>query len=370
MQRFKKIIKIVAAIMVFVFMFNCVQNILVGGSDSNRTTKRFNGFYRTEKNTLDAVLLGSSASYAFFMAPYVWNEYGITVYSFTSSAQPIQAAQFLIEDARKTQPDALYIVNLSAIRSNVSQERFHILFSDMPFSVNKLRAIDYICDSYEYTFEEKMQYVVPIVKFHERWANLKETDFQKLYDDYKTGNSYSSFLKLSVDVGSIGYVNEETISPLYDNIYESVKDLLDYCAEDNVNVMFIITPQVIKNKNLVGMINNAKSMAEEYGFPVLDMRENSEEIGLDYEVDYYNKSHANMHGALKTSTYLAEYLIDNYDFEDKRGNSDYQDWDEAYMRYYYECLEPNLIEADNEYFNAPLPDKEAWEALQEEMSNI
>lgn len=208
-----------------------------------------------------------------------------------------------------------------------------------------------------------MQYVVPIVKFHDRWSELTEDDFEKLYDAYKTGNSYSSFLNLSVDVGSIGYVNNEIISPLYDNIYDSIKDLLDYCEEESVNVMFIITPQVIKNKDLVGMMNTAKSMAEERGYPVLDMRENYEDIDLDFAVDYYNKSHANMHGALKTSSYLAEYLIDNYGFEDKRGNSEYADWDEAYLRYYYECLEPNLIEADKKYFNAPLPDKAEWELL-------
>lgn len=361
---FKKIIKIVAAVLVFILSFNCVQNVLVGDIDNNRSTMRFNGFYKTEKGSLDAILLGSSASYAYFIAPYVWHEYGVTIYPFASSAQPIQATKFLIEEARKSHPDSVYIINLAAVRSIVSQERLHILFSDWPLSMNKLSAVDYICDSYEYTDEEKIQYVFPIVTFHNRWSELNKDDFGKLYDDYKTGNSYPSFLKLSEDVGSIGRLDDDLIVPLKENVEVAVADLLDYCQEEKIKVQFIITPQSTNSEKIVGWFNVAKGMVEERGYTVLDMREKADEIGLDYAIDYYNRSHTNMHGALKTSKYLTEFLLEQYEFEDKRGNSNYAEWDEAYLRYYYECLEPNIIEADMKYFNAPVPDKAKWKALQ------
>ena len=361
----KKILKFVSAVMVFIFTFNCIQNILVGEYDGNKTTTRFNGFYnKTTENSLDAVLLGSSASYSFFIAPFVWHEYGITVYPLASPAQPIQAAQFLIEDARKTQPDALYIVNLSTIRSKFTTERFYHLFNDMPFSLNKIKAIDYIGDSYEKTLKEKLQILFPIVLFHERWSELNENDFKKVNDGYKSGNSYNAFLKKSVDIKSLGYVSDDVFAPLHDNINQSIIDLLDYCEEENVKVLFILTPQKVDTIELLGMMNTAKNMVEERGYPVLDMRADYKKLDLDYAVDYYNATHANMHGALKTSIYLADYLVNNYNFEDKKGNTEYEDWEDAYMRYYYECLEPNLIEADKKYFNAPLPNKADWEALQ------
>lgn len=362
---FKRFIKVVAALLIFVFLFNCVQNILVGDIDDNRSTMRFNGFYKTEEGSLDAVLLGSSASYAYFISPYVWHEYGVAIYPFASSAQPIQATKFLIEEARKAHPDAVYIINLAAVRSIVSQERLHILFSDWPFSMNKLSAVNYICDSYEYEEKDKLQYVVPLVTFHNRWAELNVDDFGKLYDDYKSGNCYPSFLKLSKNVGSIGRLDDDLIVPLGENIVTAVTDLLDYCQEEKIKVQFIITPQSTKSKKIVGWFNVAKGMAEERGYTVLDMREKADEIGIDFAVDYYNNSHTNMHGALKTSRYLTEYLMEQYDFDDKRGNPEYADWDEAYLRYYYECLEPNLIEADKKYFKMPAPDREKWEAIQE-----
>lgn len=360
---FKKIIKIVAGIMVFVFIFNCVQNILVGGTDA-RTTRRINGYYENEKGTIDAVYLGSSATYAFFIAPYVWHEYGITVYPYCSPAQPVQATKFLLEEARKTQPDALYIINLSTIRSDVTEERIYTLFNEMPFSLNKIKAIDYVGDCYEYDLTKKMQTLFPIIKYHSRWSDLETGDFTTSIDQYKSGNDYRLFLKVKKNTGSIGIVDENIFYPLPENIEPAMVDLLDYCEEEKLNVLFVTAPQPEEDEVRVGQLNTLTKMVKDRGFKLFDMRANYEEIDLNFKTDFYNAGHTNMHGALKTSRYISEYLIENYGFEDKRGNTEYSDWDVAFCKYYYECLEPNLIEEDKQYFTVELPSKEDWEKMQ------
>ncbi len=349
--------------MVFILVFNCVQNILVGGTD-DRTTKRLNGFYENEKGSLDAVYLGSSATYAFFMAPYVWQEYGITVYPYSSPAQPVQVTKFLIEEAMKTQPDALYIINLSTIRSEVTEERIYTLFNDMPFSLNKIKAVDYVGDCYEYDFTKKMQTLFPIIKYHSRWSKLTSSDFTTLEDEYKSGNDYRLFLKVIRNAGSIGIVDEDIFYPLPENIEPAMIDLLDYCEEEKLNVLFVTAPQPEKDEVSVGQLNTLTKMVKDRGFDVFDMRANYEEIDLNFKTDFYNSGHTNMHGAFKTSRYIAEYLIENYNFLDKRGDSEYSDWDIAFCKYYYECMEPNLLDTDRQYFTAELPEKDYWESLQ------
>lgn len=348
--------------MIFVVAFNCIQNILVGGTD-DRTTRRINGFYSSEKNSLDAVYFGSSATYAFFIAPYVWHEYGITVYPYCSPAQPVQVTKFLIEEARKTQPDALYIINLSTIRSDVTEERIYTLFNDMPFSLNKIKAIDYVGDCYEYDFTQKMQTLVPIIKYHSRWSELVLGDFTNNEDVYKSGNDYRLFLKVRKNAGSIGIIDENILYPLPENIEPAMIDLLDYCEEEKLNVLFVTAPQPETDKVRLGQLNTLTKMVKDRGFELFDMRASYEEIELNFKTDFYDVGHTNMHGALKTSRYIAEYLIENYGFEDKRGNSDYSDWDVAFSKYYYECLEPNLRKADKKCFTVPLPDKAEWEAM-------
>ena len=67
-------------------------------------------------------------------------------------------------------------------------------------------------------------------------------------------------------------------------------------------------------------------MVMDYGYSVLDMQKLAEEIALDFTTDFYNTGHVNVHGAVKTTDYLARYLTDNYGFQDKHSNPDYSDW--------------------------------------------
>ena len=53
-------------------------------------------------------------------------------------------------------------------------------------------------------------------------------------------------------------------------------------------------------------------------------------MGIDYSSDLYNKNHLNLAGGEKFSQYFGRYLMDNYDFADKRSDIDYDSWDEAY----------------------------------------
>ena len=122
----KRIVKIVAGILVFVLCFLCVQEVLTGNEDT-RTITRVKCFYDLKENSLDAVYVGSSFTYAFWNAPYAWNEYGIAVYPYSTEYQPIEAAKFIIEDGLKTQPDALYIVNLPRGRAESTMEYYHYL---------------------------------------------------------------------------------------------------------------------------------------------------------------------------------------------------------------------------------------------------
>ena len=64
-----------------------------------------------------------------------------------------------------------------------------------------------------------------------------------------------------------------------------------------------------------------------------NLQDKVEEIGLTLSKDYYHEAHTNIHGSLKFTYYLGKYLSENYDFEDKRENLDYESWNMAYDKY-------------------------------------
>ena len=51
---------------------------------------------------------------------------------------------------------------------------------------------------------------------------------------------------------------------------------------------------------------------------------------------------------LTVTDYLSRYLIENYGFEDKRGQETYENWQTASDKY-FKLVKPYLIESDYEY---------------------
>ncbi len=80
------------------------------------------------------------------------------------------------------------------------------------------------------------------------------------------------------------------------------------------------------------------AMAEAYcmerGLHFLDMNENDVMIdsGFDVTRDYYdNGQHVNLDGAVHLSAYLAEYLRDNYQLPNHKGDNTYAGWNDCYL---------------------------------------
>ena len=94
-------------------IFALITKILTTPGDQ-RNYQWVQGFYSEEENSLDAVYIGSSGTYAFWQAALGWNSHGIAVWPYATNSQPPEAIRYIIEDARRTQPDALYIIHVES----------------------------------------------------------------------------------------------------------------------------------------------------------------------------------------------------------------------------------------------------------------
>ena len=327
----KKIIKGIAFVLVFCICFFTVQAVLSGDADT-RDYKRIKEFFSLEENTLDAVFLGSSATYAFWNPAVGYREYGMTVYPLSTAKQEILAARYLIEDARKSHPDALYIVNLVSVTEQYNF-RIHRILDGYPNTLTKYKMIDYLADLGDYTLAERMEFYFPIIRFHDRWSELTAADFKTDPELYKSSCSYNSFLNTATDVSGGLWDYDERL-PVSEQMEKGIHDLLDYCEEENIKVLFILTPQSVKDTEKRGQQNTLMDIVRERGFDALDMNELVGELGLSSKTDYYDRTHTNLHGSIKVTDYLARYFIENYGFEDKRGDEKYADWETDTARYY------------------------------------
>lgn len=330
----KRIIKICSAIAVFLLIFSFLSSALVCPNDY-RPYQWVGAFYENEPDTIDAVYIGSSTVYGFWCPSIAWKNYGISVWNYTSPNQPFAAAKYIIEDCRKTQKDALYIVNLNRVTtSKVNTTTAHFLLDHMPFSLNKHRLISELCERMDMPLSERIEFYFPLELYHSRWSELTVNDFSRQPDGFMSSPKYSSILKriYGKPREELTLVNERLELPDYQ--LNTLNSLLDYCESNDVNVLFTVNPQILGEIERQSRINYAKDLIIQRGFKVIDYyHDEFDSLGLDTTQDFQDGQHTNIHGAIKITNAFSSYLVKNYGFEDKRGRSGYEDWDASVEKY-------------------------------------
>lgn len=325
----RKLIKTIVFLIVGIALFSVVQNPF--RDTDYRINQIMKGFYK-EESDLDAILIGASYFYAGWEPALSWSEYGITAYTLSLPGLPSPSFRYMLEEARKTQPDALYIIGLTSFkRENIPLARLHTTTNFMRLSWTKIQLINKLSSILEIKWFDRLEYYFPIIRFHSNWDQLTTTDFDRSLEGLKGSVHHNIFLKTSTDVSKDYYYTTETteIVPFQE---ESLRELLDYCEKEQVRVLFVISPQAL-SKTDVKQLNAAAEYVASRGFDVLNLQGCVEEIGLDFTADYYDAPHTNIHGALKIVNYLGNYLQEHYGFTDKRGDPAYASWDEAATQY-------------------------------------
>lgn len=329
--KIKIAVKAASFLLILVLLIGSAQKILVKRSTIDK--QFIPPFYEERENSLDAVYIGSSNCYAFWNSSFAWREYGICVYPYSSNGQPFYAAEYLIKEARKTQKDAVYIVNINTVFDDtVPFDHFHNLINVMPDSVNKLQMIDHLCDMGDYSLKERWEFYLPIIRFHSRWSEVSGDDIGGTLSTLKGATTTSLYLDKVEDVSN-NFVSSDKEGILPQKVIDSTNSLLDYCDEEKLKVLFVTVPQSVGDKARIERYNALNALIRSRGYETLCLEDKIEEMGINLKVDYYNGEHTNIHGSVKFTHYLSEYLVKNYGFKDKRGNKEYDDWNKAAEEY-------------------------------------
>lgn len=343
----KQGIRATAFLLIFVVLFISISRIFTLSSDDNE----YHGMaalYEEEENILDAVYIGSSNTYAFWNPMVAWEEFGIAVHTYTCSSQPFIIAEYLLKEARKTQPDAVYLFNINTIGEEglggtaSDSTIMHRVLDSMPLSLNKLKLTDYMCDVLNLPLSDRIEYYLPIVKFHSRWYSIDSSHFSVSPNNFKGADFYPYYFDRIKNVAS-KYKQTDEKQELTDTLNKSLNSLLDYCDENKVKAVFVTSPRAENEIENVKKINTVNEIIEKRGYPTINIIEKYKDLNLDLTQDYYNANHTNIHGSIKYTYYISEYLIKNYGFKDKRNDSKYSKWNEGYDEY-SKLMKPHILD--------------------------
>ena len=338
----KYIVKAVIFASVFGVLLHQVSKVVTTPSDY-RNYQWISGFYEEEEDSLDVVYVGSSNCYAFWNPMVAWEEYGITSYPYACNDQPFAVSEYLIEEIKKTQENPLFIFNINATSdATITTQKLHYLLDYMPFSMNKLAITKYLTDLGEFSLKDSLEFYFPIIRYHSRWSELVPEDFEYELEGIKGASSYSTYLSGMKNIEDEYVVSDKKEEPL-EEVLIQVEELLDYCDKENVNILFVTVPRSENNEKRVGRLNAVTELIESRGYPTLNLLDSYDELGIDLATDYYDKVHLNIHGSIKYTHYLSEYLVENYGFKNKKEDTAHVSWQESWDKY-QEMIKPYVFE--------------------------
>lgn len=316
---------------------------LVGPFSNDERVGRDNhaSFREQPENSLDVVYVGASNVYSFWESPIAWSRYGLASQSYANWSMPPAAIRYIIDECRKTQPNALYVVNINNFRDEGRAELTHCHWStdDMPLSREKIELIQALCEQNDYDLDEAIELVFPLLGFHSTWSDLQSEDFAPQYANVggaatnathfavqDVTRSFNTCKSLRADLESYGPFDEADLRR------DSLDDLIAYCKREDVSILFVLQPQAIGNPVILNNLNELCGIVQEEGMDLVDLSDPAL-IGLDPATDFWNPRHTNSHGSIKYTDHLARYIIDSYVIPDRRSDERYAEWDVTSERY-------------------------------------
>ena len=333
-MKYRNLLRSVVFLLVLAIAVLSIQVVFSNGMQQ-QNYDMLRGFDLEKKGRLDGVYIGSSNVHYFWQPLMGWSDHGIAVWNYATSSMAAATVKYYLMQAHKRQPDALYIISINTFKYLTSEvnepKRLHYSLDYFPWSINRLKATHDLVNRSPDKGLAALEYYLPIIRFHSRWSKLETWELGGPDNSYKATRSSGDFLTHSIVMPKDFSVTDAR-EPLSDDMATLIGELLDYCDANRVNALFVKCPQNLSAEEQ-GRLNTILDIAAERGYPGLDLMQGLDETGIDLRMDYVDDKHTNVHGSLKYSKVLGDYLVENYHFEDKRGRADWSDWDSAALKY-------------------------------------
>lgn len=302
------------------------------------TTRKVEGFYAEEKNSLDFVFVGSSQMFTSVVPAVLWEKYGITSYDFGANEQPLYLSYYYIKEALRYQKPKAIVLEISYCKlpDYVHEGVHRINLDDLRMGPVKLEAIFDVIPK-----EDRFSYLFELAKYHDTWTELDQTSLSYLTaDKHNPYKGYTPSLEGEPDGGEF---NEEITRTtehlgLPELAREYLQKIIALTEEAGVDLLFLKTPN--GNADNQAYYHAAGALAAEHDIPFLNL--NSEMPG---------QSHNHVFHAETVTKRIGEWLNELYELEDKRENPAFEQWQEdaQYYERYKELLEIDAESSFEEY---------------------
>lgn len=352
------LLKGIFIVCVFAITLHIANTVLMHKSEDGYD--QIQSYYKQIDNTVDVLFLGSSKIYCQIDTGLLWDEHGISSFDLGGAEAPPWNSYYFLKEALKTQKPKVifYDATIIGFRQDVLyQPEVWSMTNNygMHWNINRIKQIRENAQ----TDDLFKKLLFPLDTMHSRYKELTKNDF---VDENNTINYKGFDYRDGVREFERPDVSSMTESFVFDQKHEEyLRAMFQLSKENNIPFIVMITPYVVKPEHQ-GYFNYVEDICNEEGITYIDFDKMYDELGIDFSTDMAENIHLNFSGTRKLTEYLGNYIVDNFEVEDHRGDPIYSSWDidaainrknrlkaediDEYMQMYPEEFEEELSEEE------------------------
>ncbi len=317
-KKYKVLIEIIAFILLLTICirecYNAVRfkDTANGGGMEN--------FYDVEGD-IDVMFFGSSHVGCTINNSILWENYGISNYTLWVAAQKGNETYYYMKEAFKyMKPKVAVVETLMLANADFEVDDIYRTALTTRWSPDYLKYVVDITleNDLSREFAEELYFKMPIV--HSRYKELTRYDF------FNT-NSYNRGYKGSNEIEVVEPpLKTDKRAELSANALQYIDGIIELCEENDVELLFFNAPFSAGEEDMM-IQNSIMDYLSEKGCTYIGFNHEYEKYGIDFNTDMREVSHLNDTGAAKVTNVIADFLVENYTFDDHRGDLVYSDWD-------------------------------------------
>lgn len=331
-------IKIARAVRAAVFLVILVVLVtFVSGVLEKKSSKQKLLPFFQEGENYDVLFLGISHMQVGVFPMELWDDYGIASFNFGESGTRLPWSYWVLKNALDYTNPSLVVVDTRRLEiESIDYYQFvRTNFDEFPLSKNKIAAA---IDLFE-TWDERLNFLFPILQYHNRWSELTAADFGPVDCRTNKGARHYDGNNLHVAVPSAYKIISEDKKDAPGAVGDKyLRQIIELCQSRGIKVLLTELPYPANTKSQ-RLANGVQDIADEYGIDYINFL-HMEDI-VNFNTDMNDSGHMNDSGARKVTDYLGRFITENYEIPDHRNDEEYASWYgdyETYKAYKYERL--------------------------------
>lgn len=284
--------------------------------------------YYQPKDTVDVVMMGSSHIHYNINTGILWKDYGIASFDYSAAEQPLWITYHYLVEFCKYQKPKVMVLDLYSLANNKDDYQYDWIKPNilgMRFSINKLRMLSVSVE------REKIDDFFPsMAVYHDRFSELTPFDFYYPLTLHTEMKNFKGFAPAFVTRGQEEpEFDQERSGGLSLKQETYLQKIIDFTKENDIELFLMVAPYITTNEDEL-VYNRVREIANMNNIEFNSTNYDYKGIGLNFETDFYDRSHLNYRGAEKFTNYLGKELKSRFDIPDRRGEEGYESWDVDY----------------------------------------